>query len=166
MADVETSIELVGWRDRRGRFAKASETMRAEMTTSTRTILDALKQVAIKESPRSGGPGPGPHFADAWQTSVEQASDGASGLLTNTAEHAAYVIFPTRPHWIRPVHASMLHWVKPNGEGVFLRRPVWHPGTKGNDIPGRVLAQNGNMAQQELGKAAGRVGEWFTGIFV
>jgi hypothetical protein len=50
------------------------------------------------------------------------------GKQFNTAAHAPFVEFPTRPHVIRPRKASVLRF-RVRGQLVFTRGPVNHPGT-------------------------------------
>jgi hypothetical protein len=57
------------------------------------------------------------------------------------AEHAKYVVNPTKPHLIKAKKARFLRFVWPNAPPDIVRRfgghvvyfkQVWHPGTKGN----------------------------------
>lgn len=155
MADGPTGqravVELVGWRGRRGRFIAASAEARSRSRDALRALGKRAVALAEKESPR-GRAREGrdaKRFADSWTFAVTDTATGATGELTNEAPHAAFVIFPTKAHVIRPKRAKLLRWVDAGGEVRFARQ-VHHPGTKGNDVPARVLAALGTDAEREL----------------
>ena len=68
------------------------------------------------------------------------------GHNLNDAPHAEYVVFPTRPHWIRPKKpGGWLAWRSRFGGPMIFRREVWHPGYAGDNY--RDAAINDALAQ-------------------
>lgn len=176
-SNQQVSIKLIGWRNRRGQFARADDELTERMQASTRGWLDVAGKLAAHESPignraRAAGdrrrrPPNTPRFRDSWQSSYKPGKGGAEAALTNVAPHAFAVIFPTRPHIITPKRARRLVF-EPSGAGtgrfVFARR-VRHPGTRGNDVPTRVLRAMDSWGQDELARVAGRMATWIADVF-
>jgi hypothetical protein len=149
----EVTVELVGWRNRRGRFTAATRQAKDRMRHGARRALEHLKALAEEESPVGKAERPdSERFKHNWRIQFRSTKDGGEGVLTNTASHAGLVIFPTDPHDIRPVRARVLRF-EANGQIVYTRGPVRHPGTKGNDVPGRALERG----RAELEGALGRI---------
>lgn len=155
------SVELLGWRGKRGRFVAVSKTARERAERAGHNWLKVATPLAGHESP-IGARRPGdnrPRFRDSWVGTVTQNADGAEVLLSNKAPHAPFVIFPTKPHEITPVRAPFLVFEGSGpGTGTWRRtRRVWHPGTPGNDVPARVLRAMESWGEQELGRVAREV---------
>lgn len=132
------AVELVGWRNpRSGRFQRVGAKARQRVRGAGRRLGTEMTRLAKEESPRGQRRGPPPHFADSWRTQLEEHEAGADVVLVNTAPHASVVIWPTRPHPIVARRARVLRF-EVGGEVIFRKR-VMHPGTRGNDVPGRVL---------------------------
>jgi hypothetical protein len=169
-------ITLVGWRNpRSGRFQAVSGRARDRQRAATRALLRRMKERAEELSPvgkpgRAGLPGrpgrserqgrqgrPGrQRFKASWRITFEPTERGGAGALVNVAPHAPYVIYPTRPHVIRARRARVLAFEGRDGRMVF-RREVFHPGTKGNDVPGKVLKEFKGEAERELRRVAVQV---------
>lgn len=151
------TFQLVGWREARGRFAKATDATKARQTDLANLVMKQLKETAEHLSP-IGTSDKGEDeitFLKGWRTTVTQTSTGTEAVLTNIAPHWRFVIEPTKPHAIEPKNASVLHF-SIGGEEVFAKS-VWHPGTKGNDIPGKLRDQMGKFAVDALGSVAKQV---------
>jgi hypothetical protein len=166
-------ITLVGWRNpRSGRFQAVSGRARDRQRAATRALLKRMKERAEELSPvgkpgRAGLPGrPGrlerqgrperQRFKASWRITFEPTERGGAGALVNVAPHAPYVIYPTRPHVIRARRARVLAFEGRDGRMVF-RREVFHPCTKGNDVPGKVLKEFKGEAERELRRVAVQV---------
>lgn len=162
-------VELVGYRSRRGRFVGVSQTARDRQRTTAVKWLRTATGVAKHESPlaqrkraandpRRRRPTPA-RFRDSWQPEYRENAGGAEAWLTNTAPHAGFVIYPTRPHAITPRRARRLIF-EPHGAGtgifVYAKR-VRHPGTRGNNVPERVLRAMESWGRDELARVAGEV---------
>lgn len=167
MADVTegnrnrlVQITLVGWRNpRSGRFQAVSGRARDRQRAATRALLKRMKERAEELSP-VGKPRPGrperQRFKASWRITFEPTERGGAGTLVNVAPYAPYVIYPTRPHVIRARRARVLAFEGRDGRMVF-RREVFHPGTKGNDVPGKVLHEFKGEAERELRRVAAQV---------
>ena len=145
--------DLVGWRNpRSGKFQSVSERAKERLAKMTRSILKDAEATAKQESPvgkRRDQKDARPRFSESWRSHVEKNDKGATGVLQNVAPHADFVIFPTKPHVIVPKRAKRLRFVNSSGQVVFAKK-VNHPGTKGNDVPSRVLEKMGPVFEREL----------------
>lgn len=179
------SAELVGWRDRRGRFGRLTVFARHALRELIDEQLSVMQALAVRESPDGGFrlvPGdregrtyrPLPRFKDRWVVHSSVSRTGASGWLGNTAQHAPFVLFPTRPHTIAPRRRKALRYLRgvapAGGAGVgnivFSRRAVRHPGTRGNNVVERVWQRHGDDVHRELARRAGKVREEIQDIFM
>ncbi len=161
-------ITLVGWRNpRSGRFQAVSGRARDRQRAATRALLRRMKERAEELSP-VGKPRPGrserQRFKASWRITFQPTERGGAGVLANVAPHAPYVIYPTRPHVIRARRARALVFEGRDGRMVF-RREVFHPGTKGNDVPGKVLKEFKDEAERELRRVAVQVVADITDVF-
>lgn len=148
-------VDLTGWRDRRGRFGKLDAAAVEAQRQALRGELRTAVRLAQEESPvGKGGRAGGTRvrFRDSWHGRTTATRTGANAELYNSAPHARFVILPTRAHEIRPRRARFLRF-EVNGRTVYARR-VWHPGTKGNDVPGRVLRQMEPRLRETLDRVA------------
>lgn len=157
------AVELVGWRDRRGRFARLDDPARDAQRKGLQSLLRFAVKVAQQESPVGQGERRGPRFRDSWRFATQATGDGAAGELTNVAPHAGYVIFPTRPHLIRARRARTLRFE--GASGPVFRRQVFHPGTDGNDVPGRTMRRLGPEMDATLRRSSGQVQTAIVDIF-
>lgn len=145
----EWRFDLVGWRDRRGRFLAVSESARAATRDAARAAGKDLREALRRESPRGKSPRPeGERFANQWQSRYRETENGAEQSFENKAPHAPFVLFPTKPHAIVAKRAKVLRF-EVNGSLIFRRR-VAHPGTKGNDVIGRTLSREHDALQRRL----------------
>ena len=85
-------------------------------------------------SPRETG-----KFAESWMFTVTGKLEAGGGeeitlSIDNVAEHAPYVLFPTKPHDIYPKGDWPLHffWEREGREVWFMH--VHHPGTEGQPV--------------------------------
>ena len=125
-------VEMFGLRDLLGRFAKAdtrlTEEVRERGRDLGRRVVERLQATApVKTGVLRQG--------IRYRTALTQ--HGIELRLTSQAKHTLFVIYPTRPHIIRPVKARVLHFFV-DGREVFTRI-VHHPGTKANPFVARVL---------------------------
>lgn len=74
----------------------------------------------------------------------------AVGHDTGRAPHAAFVLFGTRPHEIRPKGKKSLRWAGPGG--FIFAKVVHHPGYKGdhylNDAADKAIARFAEILQR------------------
>lgn len=176
------SVELVGWRDRRGKLDQAAKQGIAALNYEMFTLLMELRDAAIVEAPVGTGPLRGrKRYRDSFKVQTKRGPTGASGDLWNAAKHADYVIFPTRPHIIEPKNKRALHWKglnynvpQANRQGCARRqsqflhhfaRRVHHPGTKGNDVLGRVWQQHRGRVEEALSRAVENTRENVVNVF-
>lgn len=167
MATSGVSVFLVGWRNRRGQFAKLDDVARDAQRKSLQSVFRRAVKIAKEESPVGKGKHPGPRFRDAWRFTTENTHDGAEGELTNVAAHAGFVIFPTRRHPIPKVPkppGRAIRFIGSGGKPVF-RRQVMHPGTRGNDVPGRTLRRLGPEIDDSLRRTSREVQTAIVDIF-
>lgn len=165
MADLGVAFDLVGWRDRRGRFSKETDELSSSMQSVARDMMDQLKSRAEELSPvGTGEQREEMRFKDAWRIETTQTEKGAELSLANIAPHAIFVIEPTKPHDIEPKHGDFLHFVI-DGQDVFTRGPVHHPGTPGNDVPGKLQGAIGDYATSALNKVSAKVVSDLDAIF-
>lgn len=158
MASPGLAFDLVGWRDNtRGKFAKYSEELAQRQEDVANDVMAKLKESAEQLSPVGVSEKEQDEvtFATGWKTEVTRTDTGAEATLMNVAPYWRFVIEPTKPHAIEPKEASVLHFMV-DGEDVFATH-VWHPGTKGNDIPGKLREQMGKFANDSLATVARKV---------
>ncbi len=67
-----------------------------------------------------------------------------------------YVEFGTGPHLIKPVRASVLHWVGKDGKDHFARS-VMHPGTRRQPYMRPAMNENRKPIAQHLAKEIRKV---------
>lgn len=158
--NLNITVRLKGWRNRRGQLQRATEAMVGRQRIATRSYLRLAKELAEKESPVGvrvkGRRYPAKRFREQWATDYQEKGDGAVGTLENTSPLAGVVIFPTRPHEIKPRRARFLAFERSGpGTGTWVRaKRVSHPGTKGNNVPARVLRAMESWAGEELRRVA------------
>lgn len=154
-------IRLVGFRDRRGRFAPAEAATRKQMRQTAKDAVGDLKKLAVKLSPEGkhpfGTPSGYVHFKDAWETSYSERDDGADATLVNTSKHAGVVMFDTPQHVVKPKHAHALRFMGHDRHVHFTRGPVTIPAHKGNPVLEKALEQGQSSLEAALQKAAGKV---------
>jgi hypothetical protein len=159
---------LVGWRDRRGRFAKESDDLRERARDVARGVMKSLVERARQESPVGFDPFETKpedyvHFRDAWTSKYSDADTGATTALINTSDHAVFVLNPTRAHDIDAKTTKVLRFGTA-GSPVFVAH-VHHPGTRGNPVGERVASALGGYANDELQKAAAAVMNTIEGLW-
>jgi hypothetical protein len=153
---ISVDIQLVGWRDKRGRFGKPAELLRAAQEQALRQSMNAALGVAKELTPtgeRPFGEGTEPHMKDQWKVTFDFLAQAAS--LANESKHATFLFKGTDPHPIPGPEGGtgkMLRFMW-NGEVTF-RRSVNHPGTKANDIPTKLMRSLSGRLESELQKAA------------
>lgn len=149
---ASVKVELVGWRNRRGRFTAAEKHAVTRMASVAREVLKDWKKTAEEESPVGKHPFGVPNgykpFAKQWTHRFSSTRTGGSGQLTNKSSHTKYVLFPTRAHEIRAKRAKVLRFMS-HGQ-VGFARSVQHPGTAGNDVLARVLSKRGPESTKKL----------------
>jgi hypothetical protein len=157
--DRFVTVDLVGWRDRRGRFARAEDEVRDEQRQFAEDVGGRLVKDLSKASPRGKMHKAGtPRFAESWRKRVVLTAAGAQLVVDNTDPKAVLVLGPTRKHAIVARRAKVLRFETAGGSVVYRRR-VMHPGTKGSDVVGRVMASAGGPIRDELQKSAVRVAQ-------
>lgn len=174
MANKPTvQVELVGWRDKRGRFAALTDDAIAQQRKVAREALVKVGARARELSPRQSDEdhdkhhkyGAQPHFADQWFSDVQNTSTGASGALVNRSQYANLVLFRTKPHDITKGPPGMLRFTFKDGT-QFRGHFVHHPGTSGHDdIVTKLDEEMAKSTQHELQRAAIEVGVAFDGVF-
>lgn len=168
---AEGQAELVNWPERRARLTEIG----AGLTDVAHDLLtcegEHLRRLLVHASPRSTPPpgetepGGQEHFADAWQVRYDLTAGGGSADIGNTAPHAVYVLYPTPEHVIRPKSPSgVLRWVSGNG-AVHYARSVTHPGTKGNDVPGKIWSDYLAEVPERLAAAGARAEAVIASVF-
>jgi hypothetical protein len=163
--NVKMTVELVHWRDRRGRFAKADDYMRERMRLNTRAELETMKKLARDTSPVGKAPKPdSERFKNQWRVAFKENKDGGLGELENVSPIAQFVMLPTRPHIIKARKAKYLRFVGRGGDVVF-RKQVSHPGTKGNDLLTKVYQASEASLQRSLQKAAEQASAYLATVF-
>jgi hypothetical protein len=124
-------ISIKGIDDVRGMLPRLREVPRQVVDDMATIAYNTMRAGAGRHSPRPMGTGR--LFRSLFR-------EGQGGLVQTVghdlgaARHAEYVVFPTRPHWIRPKRAKMLSWI--GGVGFNKRifaREVWHPGYRGDN---------------------------------
>lgn len=160
------TANLVGWRNRRGRFASFEKELASAMGTVAHDVMEAAKKDAIAESPTGsteGKPDGYVHFKDQWKTQVHLSRSGGQGSLYNVSDHARLVMLPTPEHDIS-IKSKLALRFEINGT-VMFRRSVHHPGTKGNDIIGRIRPKFEAEGKAQLSKTTAKVQVGFSRIF-
>ncbi len=175
MAGVKPSVqvELVGWRDNRGRFAALTDDAITRQRTVAKEALVKVADRARELSPLQDDEDHGkhkkyggdPHFSDQWFTDVQNTSTGADGSVTNRSRYANLVLFRTKPHPITKGPPGYLSFQFKDG-GQFHGHRVNHPGTGGHDeIVQKLDDEMAKSTQQSLQRAAVEVGVAFEGVF-
>lgn len=172
-------MELVGWRNTQGQFETATKRAKARQKKAVKSVLEDAKKIAIEESPvgtmrnvnrrstktrLSGKRQEKDSIAANWKTTTEEQSVGTVGYLLNASSHAEFVFKGTKPHIITPKNAKVLYFPTSAGEWVFAKK-VNHPGTKPNDVPGRVKKRVDKAHGSELRKVAAEVATYIADIF-
>lgn len=158
MAD-SIKVNMEGWPGRGAQLLRMGTQFQGNVTATANKISTNLVGTAKGISPW-GTQNRGRHFADSWTARVQPAyAGGATITLTNFAPHAAYVLFPTRPHRIPLAGNAHLHWTGGKfGPGDHFAAHVNHPGTKGNPVHERALAAE----QPDITAQMANLGQEFT----
>jgi hypothetical protein len=172
-AEPVVYTELVGWRNKKGQFAALTDENLKDQRTFLREYLGKLAKRAEELSPyqeesTSKTKYHGTHFRDQWRVNVKDTDTGSEGALTNQAQHANLVLYPTRRHIIEGKTApkKLLRFVSDGT--VFYRHQVTHPGTHGaaNTIIGQIQAEFGEEASKTyLQRAARTASQRFVDYF-
>lgn len=164
--NLQIRAELVGWRDRRGQFTTATDKARDDMAIGAQTAAKSMLAWLAEASPvgeyEEGKAPKTTRFAKGWRMRYRQTRDGGDVVFENVAAHAKYVLFPTKPHPIDP-HGKFLRFTV-RGHEVFARH-VDHPGTKGNNVPAKVLRDRKSEMEHLLQTVAGRAMAGIEAVF-
>lgn len=148
-------IQLIGWRDRRGRFARPDdllrEAQRAALTEAMDLALTTAKELTPVGARPFGESDEQPHLRDTWR--IDFGFEAQQATLVNDQERAVFLFQPTRPHDISPRKAQALRFMGQGGQVVFAKH-VYHPGTPGNDVPMKLMQRLNGPLVTLLNKAA------------
>lgn len=180
---AESRVTLVGWPGRGAALLREGVQFQQSLYAAAGDIAAQLRVIAVNESPVGQTPTTGPRFRDSWVTEVEPEYQGGARItLGNQDPKTPFVIGPTRPHPIyanhqlgatatgsspRPLNPNELGYLRFQvGGQTLFRHMVNHPGTKLNDIPGRVDAQMqpryAGIMQERVGDLAVRITSIFS----
>lgn len=122
------------FRDLRGRFARAEQTLLTARREEYRALGGRSRDVLAANAPRKTGA-----FAGGIRYRTFERGDAIGVTLSVPAPLGDFITLGTKAHAIRPVSASVLRF-EAGGETVFARG-VNHPGTRPNPFIQRSLEQ-------------------------
>lgn len=162
----QVGIRLVDWPKKSERLGNVRKEANNRLLKVLNGLIEILKERAVDESPRGRRDergraknakgkkrtGRDKPFVLQWKTMTGISANGPRGLLYNEASHAPFVMLPTKPHEIAAKNAKRLVF-EYQGRTIFKKK-VWHPGTKGNDVIGRVRDKHEGVIADSLDQAA------------
>lgn len=156
-------LEVEGYRDSLGRFAKRTEELargRREMIReSSRSLVKALRYYAPQRTGK---------FAQGIHYRTDDRGATATGTIYVRGEHAFLLPFiteGTRPHPIAAVNTPALRffWPRgPEGPGIYYYKSVQHPGTMPDPFVAQAIDAVSPQMDMELAKVGRRVA-WLSG---
>ena len=138
--------ELFHWKTRQQALSAVPDQARDRQRKTVKSLGEEAKKLAAEYSPKRSG-----KLAAGYRVRYSDHADGGETEITNAVSYAAFVFSGTKPHIIRPKKARFLAF-SGGGKQIFARQ-VSHPGTRPNDIPGRVAAALRPKAENELSRA-------------
>jgi hypothetical protein len=127
-------------------------------------VIDDMAEIAFNTM-RAGAGRHSPRPQGTGRLYASMFREGAGTLRQvvghdlNAAPHAMFVVFPTRPHEIRPRKpGGVLAWRANGGGGPWVfRRRVWHPGYAGDNYRDEAEAAALSRMRQIVDTNFGRV---------
>lgn len=133
-------MEVLGYRDVAGRYAKRTEALQGELRDMVRTEARALLEALRFYAPKKTG-----KFARGLGYRTDERPGGVTATFYAGGPHAFLLpifIHGSKAHPIvaRRAQALRFFWERgPRGPGIYYYKSVWHPGTDPNPFVAQAL---------------------------
>lgn len=158
-------VELIGFRDTLGRFARRGDELRIAQREEARTQARATLAIIKHYAPRKSG-----QYADGLRTRTTETADGTFLTIYASGPHAwlhDLLVGGTVAHEI-PRGGSVAQMAKgyplsfywergPGGPGLYHFWSVWHPGTDPDPFMALAMEAMSPQFDQSLARVAKRV---------
>ena len=144
---ITLQVTVPGLRDLLGRFAKWDSELAQLRREGARQSAVRMTEILRRHAPKRTG-----RFSSSLYSRVISHSEKLTQVAFYSSDQKAqWVIYPTKPHIIRARGKALRI---SSSSGIFFRKQVSHPGTRGSDFTSRAFREAG----PEFVKDMNRVG--------